>query len=238
MDVNSNKYTYLFSVIMVVVVAAILSIAATSLKPFQQANVKLEKMQDILRSINVDVKRADAEPYFEQYITEMYVIKNGEKCDACSEGAFDIDMSKQVGLPKNERSVPLYIADKEGETFYIIPLRGRGLWGPIWGYISLKEDVSTVYGATFDHKSETPGLGAEINTGKFQDQFQGKQILSSEGNFVSVSVKKGSASGYHEVDGISGGTITSDGVGDMLQDCIAPYVEFLKNKKNGQVAGL
>jgi Na+-transporting NADH:ubiquinone oxidoreductase subunit C len=238
MDVNSNRYTYVFSVVMVIVVAAILSIAATSLKPFQQANIKLEKMQDILSSINVDVKRADAEPLFEQYITEMYVIKNGSRCEECEEGAFDIDMAKQIGLPAAQRAVPLYVADKDGERFFIIPLRGRGLWGPIWGYISLREDASTVYGATFDHKSETPGLGAEINTNAFQGQFQGKQILDGSGQFVSVAVRKGTASGNHEVDGISGGTITSDGVGDMLKDCIAPYIDFLKNKRNGEVAGL
>lgn len=233
MDVNSNKYTYLFSIILVVVVAAALSIAATSLKPFQQANVKLEKMQDILRSINVDVNRNDAAVTFDQYITEMAVIKNGQICADCAETAFDIDMGVQVSKPIQDRTLPIYVADKDGESFFIIPLRGRGLWGPIWGYISLKSDASTVYGATFDHKSETPGLGAEINTPKFQDKFKDKRILDDTGTFTSIAVKKGDASGAYEVDGISGGTITSDGLGMMLKDCIAPYIEYLKARNTG-----
>jgi Na+-transporting NADH:ubiquinone oxidoreductase subunit C len=233
MDVNSNKYTYIFSVVLVVVVAAALSIAATSLKPFQQANVKLEKMQDILKSINIQVERSEAEGAFEQYITEMAVIKNGQVCADCTEKPFDIDLAVQVSKPVEERTLPIYIADKEGESYFIIPLRGRGLWGPIWGYISLKNDAATVYGATFDHKSETPGLGAEINTSKFQEAFKNKRVMDESGTFTSIAIKKGSASGDYEVDGISGGTITSDGLGLMLKDCIAPYVEYLKSRNSG-----
>jgi Na+-transporting NADH:ubiquinone oxidoreductase subunit C len=233
MDVNSNKYTYIFSVILVVVVAAALSIAATSLKPFQQANVKLEKMQDILRSINVKVDRTAAEESFQQYITEMAVIKNGQICADCAETAFDIDMAEQVGKPAQERTLPIYVADKDGESYFIIPLRGRGLWGPIWGYISLKSDAATVYGATFDHKSETPGLGAEINTSKFQENFKNKRILDNTGTFTSITIKKGDASGDYEVDGISGGTITSDGLGLMLKEGIEPYIDYLKARNSG-----
>lgn len=233
MDVNSNKYTYIFSVVLVVVVAAALSIAATSLKPFQQANVKLEKMQDILKSINIQVDRSEAEASFEQYITEMAVVKNGQVCADCSEKPFDIDLAVQVAKPVEERTLPIYIAEKDGESYYIIPLRGRGLWGPIWGYISLKNDAATVYGATFDHKSETPGLGAEINTPKFQEAFKNKRVMDESGAFTSIAIKKGSATGDYEVDGISGGTITSDGLGLMLKDCIAPYVEYLKSRNSG-----
>lgn len=237
MDVNSNKYTYLFSVVMVVIVAALLSVAAISLKPFQLANVKMEKMQDILSSINIAVDRNDSQDKFDQYITERLIIKNGAICEDCEGEAFDIDMSVQISKPHEERTLPLYIADKEGSTYYIIPLRGRGLWGPIWGYISLQEDAATVYGATFDHKSETPGLGAEINTASFQDNFREKRVINEKGDFVSIAIRKGSASTEYEVDGISGGTITSDGVGDMLKDCIAPYVEYLKSR-NGGVASI
>ena len=123
---------------------------------------------------------------------------------------------------------PLYIADKDGETYYIIPLQGNGLWGPIWGYVSLKQDINTVYGATFDHKAETPGLGAEINTPVFEEQFKGKRMLDSNLTFVGIDVRKGDASTEYQVDGISGGTITSDGVEAMILDCVKEYVPFLK----------
>ena len=131
--------------------------------------------------------------------------------------------------------LPLYVADNKGSRSYIIPLRGKGLWGPIWGYIALKEDLSTVIGATFGHKSETPGLGAEISTPIFQDQFPGKEIMS-QGSFVSIEVRKGDASGAHQVDGISGGTITSVGVDDMLKDCLKGYTSYFDELRGGGMA--
>jgi len=110
-----------------------------------------------------------------------------------------------------------------------VPMRGKGLWGPVWGFMSLEADGNTVVGANFGHKSETPGLGAEITTPMFTDQFPGKKI-SEAGMFQSISVvKKGTSSGDYAVDGISGGTITSNGVNDMLADCLAPYAEYFKN---------
>lgn len=227
MDVNKNSYTFLFAAVMVVVVAAILSVAATSLKPFQDKNVKLEKQQSILRSIGVDVSRDEAAKQYDSYITKSFVLKGGEVQD--DQVAFDVDLSKEIAKAPEERSAPLYIGEKEGETFYIIPMRGKGLWGPLWGYISLREDVNTVYGAIFDHKSETPGLGAEISTPIFMDQFQDKKILNEEGLFVSIQVTKGTAEGDFEVDGISGGTITSVGVQDMIKDSVGPYIEFLQD---------
>ena len=132
----------------------------------------------------------------------------------------------------------MYIAEKEGEIYYIIPLQGNGLWGPIWGYVSLKEDINTVYGATFDHKAETPGLGAEINTPVFEDQFKGKQMLDSNLSFVGIDVRKGDASSEYEVDGISGGTITSDGVEAMILDCVKAYVPFLKTYRGATATAL
>lgn len=228
MDVNSNKYTYTFAIIMVVIVAAMLSVAATSLKPFQDRNVELEKMQDILKSINVNVERDAAEGQYKEYIKEELVLKNGEVQTGAVK-AFDIDMAAAVAKSTEEREVPLYIAEKDGEKFFIIPLRGKGLWGPIWGYISLKSDGSTIFGTTFGHKGETPGLGAEIVTDAFREQFLNKEIMEN-GEFVSIQVRKGDASGMHQVDGISGGTITSAGVGSMLQDCLKPYVNYFKNQ--------
>ena len=128
--------------------------------------------------------------------------------------------------------MPLYISNIDGSEKYIIPLRGTGLWGPIWGYISLENDMNTVYGAVFDHKAETPGLGAEINRDFFEKPFNGKRIFDLQGDFVSIAVVKGGAkeNDYHGVDGISGGTITSDGVTAMLKERLDKYLPYFENK--------
>jgi Na+-transporting NADH:ubiquinone oxidoreductase subunit C len=226
MDVNKNSYTFTFAAIMVVVVAAILSFAATSLKPMQDNNVRLEKMQNILSSINIEVSREEAEEAYAKYITEELVLQGSKEVSGVA--AFDVEMSKEVVKPAEERNAPLYISTNEkGEKYFIIPLRGKGLWGPIWGYISLEENGSTIYGATFDHKTETPGLGAEIKTPMFTDLFPGKEIF--DGNeFKGIMVMKGNASGEHQVNGISGGTITSVGVQDMITNCMQSYTAYLK----------
>ena len=226
MNVNSNGYTFGFAAIMVVVVAASLSAVATSLKPMQDRNVELEKMQNILSSIQIEVSRDEAAEVYQEYILEELVVSEGSLVQGVD--AFNVDMAKEIRLENDERNAPLYVAEKDGETFYVIPLRGAGLWGPIWGYISLEEDLNTVYGAVFDHKAETPGLGAEIKYPIFTDQFRGKKILDDQGNFLGIDVRKGGSSTDYEVDGISGGTITSDGVELMILDCLKSYFPFLK----------
>lgn len=236
MDVNKNSYTFMFAGVMVVVVAALLSFAATSLKPMQDANIKREKMQNILSSIGVDVSADDAESTYKDYIKQELVINNNQLKEGVV--AFDIDLSKEIKKAPAERDAPLYVAERDGKTYFIIPMRGKGLWGPIWGYIALQGDVNTVSGAIFDHKSETPGLGAEISTPFFMDQFVDKKILSESGEFVSIQVMKGNASGDYQVDGISGGTITSVGVQDMIDDCMRSYIPFLKGFDSAETTSL
>src|SRR5690554_6512376 len=187
MDVNKNSYTFMFSAIMVVVVAALLSFAATSLKPYQDENVRQEKMQNILNSIDINVSREEASRIYDDYIkTEIVFVDHQINEEAA---AFSIDLAKEMRRPVAERNLPLYIAEKEGENYFIIPLQGNGLWGPIWGYLALEKDLNTVYGAVFDHQGETPGLGAEINTTDFSSQFSGKKIKDANGNFVSIDVR-------------------------------------------------
>lgn len=229
LDVNKNSYTFIFAFVMVLVVAALLSFAATSLKPAQDENIRLEKMQNILASINVEVSREEADKAYNKYIQQEIVLNNNQAVEGIN--AFQIELSKQMDKTPLERDAPIYVAEKDGSKYYIIPLRGKGLWGPIWGYISLKEDINTVYGATFDHKSETPGLGAEINTPLFMEQFQSKKILK-DGEFSGIKVTKKEAVGDYEVDGISGGTITSVGVEDMITNCMQSYIGFLQKQKN------
>jgi len=222
MNINSNSYTYIFAIAMVVIVASLLSIAATSLKPFQDKNIELEKKSDILSSIGVIGE--NPELLFSEYITDQLVIQDGRVISS-DIAAFDIDMAAAVKESNNSRKVPLFKAEKNGNIFYVIPMRGTGLWGPIWGYVSLKGDGNTILGASFDHEKETPGLGAEISTPIFQDQFPDKVLFSQTRD--GIEVRKGDAYGLQQVDGISGGTITSVGVQTMLEDCLVPYKEFL-----------
>jgi Na+-transporting NADH:ubiquinone oxidoreductase subunit C len=229
MNVNSNAYTYTFATVMVVLVAVLLSGASLGLKSKQASNISQEKKQSILASIGIEVDRSESDAAFGEYIKQSLTLQGGTVVSEDASAAFDIDMAAAIKAGNMDRSVPLYVAEKEGDTYYIIPMRGKGLWGPVWGYLALERDGNTVVGATFDHKSETPGLGAEITTPMFTDQFPGKKI-SEAGMFKSISVvKAGTSAGDYAVDGISGGTITSNGVNDMLTDCLAPYAEYFKN---------
>lgn len=238
MNVNSNGYTYTFATAMVVVVAVLLSSASLGLKTKQDDNIKQEKMQSILASVGVNVDRSEAEASYEKVIKQVLTIKDGKEVSDDRDKGFNVDMATAVKAPNNEREVPLYIAkvpnkDNEDSTrYYIIPMRGKGLWGPVWGFMSLEDDGKTVVGANFGHKSETPGLGAEIATEVFTKQFKDKKISDEAGTFKSISVVKAgtSAGDDYAVDGISGGTITSNGVHDMMEDCLEPYAKYFTEK--------
>jgi Na+-transporting NADH:ubiquinone oxidoreductase subunit C len=236
MDKDSNKATFLFSSVMVVIIAVLLSVTAISLAPYQAKNIRIEKMKNILTSVAVHAETQDTEQLYKQYITQQIVLNNKGKEVKDGVAAFDIDLKKEMDKIKtgksNEQLFPLFICNKDGNSFYIIPIRGKGLWGPIWGYISLEGDMNTIYGASFGHKSETPGLGAEIETEKFQQQFIGKKIFDESGNFVSVTVLKGGASpdDIHGVDAISGATITSKGVSEMFKRTLSNYIPYFKNR--------
>jgi len=237
MDVNKNSYTFAFSAILVVVVAAVLAFAAESLKPMQKENIRLEKMQNILASVKIEATPLNAKEKFDQYIIDQKLL-NSEGKEMQSEGitAFDIDVVKEFKtLDEDKRHYPLFVFEDNGNRKYIIPLAGNGLWGPIWGYIAFDGDLNTVYGSTFDHKTETPGLGAEIKESWFQERFIGKMIFNEQGEFVSVEVVKGGtdvSGNKHAVDGISGGTITSRGVGEMIERTLGLYVPYFKQNNN------
>ena len=143
-------------------------------------------------------------------------------------------MKKEKSKPIEKRELPVYECTlDDGSSAYIIPVRGKGLGGPIWGFISFKEDMNTVIGTTFDHDAETPGLGAKITLKEFQMSFKDKQIFDESGDFVSISLLKGNkaAGNLHAVDAISGGTITSKGVDAMFKECLKIYEPFLKKNK-------
>jgi Na+-transporting NADH:ubiquinone oxidoreductase subunit C len=217
---------------MVITVAAILSIVAMQLQPMQKKNVERNKKQNILLSLNIESTKDNAIEKYDQYITESYVVNhNGEIKEGVE--AFPVRLEKELEKQLEERNLPVYVGSKEGEKVYVLPVRGKGLWGPIWGYVAIEDDFNTIYGTNFAHQSETPGLGAEIANRPFQKQFIGKKIFDESGKFVSVDVIKGDAppAAEHAVDGISGGTITSNGVDKMLKDVIGDYVPYLKKMR-------
>lgn len=230
MDRNGNAYTFIFSIIMVIIIAAGLAFTATSLKPLQAENVKNEKMQNILSTIGVVVPRNEASGKFGEYIQEELALISDGSIDT-EVDAFTLDLKKELKKPADKQHYPVYVAKKDGKTFYVIPLYGAGLWDAIWGYVALEDDKNTIIGASFDHKGETPGLGAEINQYWFEDQFIGKTIFDENNNFVSVKAVKGGApqGDMHGVDGISGGTITSDGVSNMISERLEHYLPYFKN---------
>lgn len=220
MNTNSNGYTIGYASVMVIIVAFLLAFVASSLKERQDNNVKLDKMKQILSSLNISADELkDAESAYAKYVTADQIL-NLNGAVVSSNGGFDIE-SKKI-----DDQLPLYVCNVNGETKYVAPLYGAGLWGPIWGYISFNADKKTVYGTYFSHEGETPGLGAEITTEKFQSSFEGKQL--QEGGNVKISVVKNGkvANDACEVDGISGGTITSKGVDAMLHACLSKYAKF------------
>jgi Na+-transporting NADH:ubiquinone oxidoreductase subunit C len=237
----SNTYIFVFSLIMVTIVAVLLSFVAMQLQPIQQMNIEIERKQDILRSVGeakqlheVSDKNSYIEEQFGKYITDSYVVDyQGDKVDA---DAFEVTLKleEEIKLPQEERQYPIFVFTDNGTEKYVIPVRGKGLWGPIWGYVALDDDMNTISGAVFDHQGETPGLGAEINTEAFQKPFAGKTIFDDQGNFVSIEVVKGGAppDDPHGVDAISGGTITSKGLEAMLKDCLGGYVNYFKKTAN------
>jgi len=243
----TNGYIFRYAAIMVIIAAAVLSTAAVLLKPFQERNMAIEKMGGILESAKIEgVTTENTMEMFNQYVVEELVVdKDGKIVESFKEGAkengkaFKINMKTELYKKKKGENFefPIYVIEKDGVKTYVFPLRGTGLWGPVWGNMALNEDLNTVAGVTFYHKGETPGLGAEITTPAFTDQFEGKTIFDKSGNFKSIRVVKGGASTLpsdqqiHGVDAISGGTITSDAVGDMISNVFEGYLPYIEKEK-------
>ena len=225
---HSNRYTFIYAAIISVITAVLLAFASQGLKPLQDANVALDQKTSILRAVRVDAtERNTIEKIYAERVKELVVNSKGEELSGVN--AQSIVLKNELAKPVEQRQLPLYVyTGDDGKKRFVVPMSGVGLWGPIWGYVSIEEDFNTVYGAFFDHKSETPGLGAEISEKPFQEQFQGKKIMGNDNNFVSVHVMKKAAKSdlgpEHRVDGISGGTITSNGTDKMLRDWLEPYL--------------
>ena len=240
---DSNGYTILFTVIMVVVVGGLLAFFASYLKPRITINEEAEKQQNILYAMNVNenegtgdvtfVAKEKVEETFNTYITKQYVIE-GDKVTENDE-AYLIDVKKEGTKAKKEgyvRKLPLMVGVKDGKEIYVVPVRGKGLWDAIWGFVAMDKSM-TIQGVYFDHKGETPGLGAEIKKRFFLDDFAGELMLDGT-NFKGVAVAKGNndplntTKDDYEVDAIAGATITGDGVSAMLKKDIRMYVPYFQ----------
>ena len=233
MNKQSNTYTILYSVIMVVIVGVVLAVTYMALKPKQDENVANDKRQQILSAVHITAPQGEVKSTYNKYITESYVVNaNGDKTEG---DAFAINMASEIKRPADERQLPVFVCNLgENDVKYILPVYGAGLWGPIWGYVAVNADGDSVYGAYFSHSGETPGLGAEITTTDFQSQFAGKRLYQN-GEFRSIDVMKAGQKPTDNADyvnAISGGTITSKGVQAMLADCLVDYSAFLKKLQN------
>ena len=234
MNRDSNSYTFGFAAAMVVVVASVLAFTASSLKDLQQENVRKEKMQNILATIGIEIDRDGAEVLFNKYITSQLALRNDGTVDESVDPFSGIKLALELKKEPTQQRFPLYLADVEGVYYYIIPLRGAGLWDAIWGYIALESDRNTIKGAVFDHKAETAGLGAEITQQWFMDRFVGEKVFDNDGELKGISVSKTNNDpkdldkNDHEVDAISGATITGDGVSDMIIERLTHYQPYLE----------
>lgn len=242
-NTDKNSYTIIFAIIMVVVVGSLLAGFASGLKPLIKANERYEKQQNILYAMNVNdnegpndvnfipTDRVEAE--FEKYITKQLVIQ-GDKVTENDE-AYLIDLKKEETKAKDKsytRRLPLFVGEKDGKEIYVIPVRGKGLWDAIWGFVAVDKSM-TIQGVYFDHKGETPGLGAEIKQRYFMDDFTGESFLNGNA-FEGISVAKGNNdpkntdTSDNEVDALAGATITGDGVSAMLKKDVRMYVPYFK----------
>lgn len=243
---DSNGYTFGFAIALVVVVGAILAGVAMATKPFQEKNEAVKKKMDILKAILPEkeadkVTRKNATAMFKEMVKlEDAVVLNidGEvKEDIKGDAILDVDIKKEYRdktLKDEDKSFPLFIStDADGKKSYVIPVVGKGLWGPVWGNICLDDDMRTIKGATFDHKTETPGLGAEIKQGFFIDRWIGEKITDEQGAFLKFEVVKDNsgATTDQKVDGITGGTITSKGVEEMVNRGLQPYIKYFQTLK-------
>lgn len=233
MKTNSNSYTIIYSVIIVVIVAFLLAFVSQTLKPMQDANVALDKKKQILNSLNIrDLNDAQADAKYKEVIVADRVIDEKGKVLLPGTSGGENAGFKLESKEYKEGKLALYICRVNGETKYVVPVYGMGLWGPISGYIALNADKSTVYGVYFNHESETAGLGAEIKDNKaWQEKFQGKKLFKNgDDKAIALSVEKKVEDPTTQVDAVTGATLTSNGVRDMLHEALGKYLVFINQK--------
>jgi len=232
LNTNANGYTLVYSTVIVVIVAFLLAFVFKALKPMQDVNVALDKKKQLLYALNVRNvdNAAAAEKYKQLIVADKIIDVNGKLINKGEPGG------EKAGFTLNSADykagkLALFVCKVNGQTKYIIPVYGMGLWGPINGFIALNDDKNTVYGAYFNHEGETAGLGAEIKDNiKWQKLFQGKKLFGSDNSKIALSVVKKVEDPATQVDAVTGATLTSNGVSDMLMECLSKYLIFLTGK--------
>jgi Na+-transporting NADH:ubiquinone oxidoreductase subunit C len=236
-DRESNVYTIGYALVLTVIVAVVLTSMVTGLKELQRKNELLATKQDILKAVGLkDLPKDSVEIVFDARV-EGLVLTSSMQISSDTTEAVAIDLHKEVKLPAEEQRYPLYVYDAGDSKQYIVPMYGKGLWDKIWGYVALEDDFNTIAGISMDHKGETPALGAEIkdNPKMYNDPYVGKKMYNEDGEYVSVMMKKGVLNDPdHQIAGITGATITSNGVNAMLLEDVKsyePYFDALKNAR-------
>lgn len=237
MNTNKNSYTIIYAAVMVVIVAFLLAFVSSALKPTQDKNVALDKKKQILAALNVrGLKNAqEIEAKYSEYVVADMIVK--QDGSVVKDGKEKVnDGFKVENKEISKECLPVYLCSINGETKYIVPMTGRGLWGGLWGYMSINADLQTVYGAYFSHEGETAGLGSLIADEPFQNQFKGKHLFAdSMSNQVSLKVVKNGkvepGKENYEVDGITGATLTSNGVSDMVTQGLQQYMGYFQKLK-------
>lgn len=236
LNTNSNTYTILYAVIVVIVVAFLLSFTFSALNERSLANERIDKKQQILAALNLrNISKETVEEKYKDVVeADLVVDANGQVKEQGAEkdkAGFAIDRKEMTA-----DQLPVFVCKVDGQTKYVLPIVGKGLWGPIWGFIALNEDKQTVYGAYFSHDSETAGLGSLIKEEKFQKEFEGKRAVDKDGNALLAVVKSGKVQdAATEVDGITGATLTSNGVNDMIREYLTLYKGFLKSNQDNTI---
>jgi Na+-transporting NADH:ubiquinone oxidoreductase subunit C len=247
---QSNAYIITFSVILTVVLGFLLSGTSQLLGPIQQKAVELDTKKQILGAVMPaeELNRMDSDgviDFYERRIASKVVNIDGEIVEQDADGnpliAENVSIARNFKRDPADRLYPVFIFHAEGDESnvesYILPVYGNGLWDEIWGYVALQTDLNTIEGVTFSHAGETPGLGARITSGDVQARFQGKEIFNEQGSLESVRFQKGEGKDYsgdpHKVDGISGSTITAEGVNRMLQSYLSHYENFISRQREG-----
>lgn len=244
-NTDKNSYTILFATGMVIIVGALLAFTASNFKEKITENKRIEKQQNILYAMGVNendetsvafVSKNSVAAEFSKYIVKQYVITGTEATE--NPNAYLIDIKKEAAAAKDPnytRKLPLFVGEKEGVTYYIVPVRGKGLWDAVWGYVAIDTDL-VIQGVFFDHAGETPGLGSNIKERFFMDDFKGEHFLDGD-TFKGVTAAKGNADPKNldkidfEVDAIAGATITGDGISAMLKKDLQLYLPYLKTLK-------
>lgn len=233
---DKNSYTFIFSIVLVIIVGVVLASLSIGLDPLKKANVEVKKKMNILSAMGVESNRNNGTELYEKYIKDSYVISSqGELLEDLPEDkqAFNLDVLKQYRdktVSLEDRLYPIFEAvTDEGETIFILPTAGKGLWGPVWGYVAIADDYETIAGVAFDHEGETPGLGAEIGQDFFTRRYKGEKISIDGVAAPIIVVKDGSGTQPQRVDGITGGTVTSKGVEQMVNETMKVYVKYFNN---------